>query len=185
MTGPRNAKLADQIQVILASTIQTKVKDPRLGFVTITEVRLTGDNREATAFYTVLGDDEARASSAAGLESAKGLIRSEVGRLTGVRLTPTLEFVHDAVPETAEHLEAALQALVGAGVTGIRVAGLWAGVDIDPAVGTGREIAEKLLARGVLVKDTHGQTIRIAPPLVVRATELGWAVEQLRLVLAG
>ena len=59
------------------------------------------------------------------------------------------------------------------------------GVDIDPAVGTGREIAEKLLQRGVLVKDTHGQTIRIAPPLVVRATELDWAIEQLRLVLAG
>jgi ornithine--oxo-acid transaminase len=74
-----------------------------------------------------------------------------------------------------EHLEATLAALVGNGVTAIRVAGLWAGVDIDPARGTGREIAERLLARGVLVKDTHGQTIRIAPPLVVRATELDWA----------
>jgi ornithine--oxo-acid transaminase len=83
-----------------------------------------------------------------------------------------------------EHLEGALQALVGQGVTTVRVAGLWAGVDIDPAYGTGREIAE-LLRRGVLVKDTHGQTIRIAPPLVVRATELDWAIEQLRLVLAG
>lgn len=84
-----------------------------------------------------------------------------------------------------EHLEAKLGELVGAGVTRIRVAGLWAGVDIDPARGTGREIAEKLLGRGVLVKDTHGQTIRIAPPLVIRATELDWAVEQLRHVLAG
>ena len=84
-----------------------------------------------------------------------------------------------------EHLEGALQALVGQGVTTVRVAGLWAGVDIDPAYGTGREIAEKLLQRGVLVKDTHGQTIRIAPPLVVRATELDWAIEQLRLVVAG
>lgn len=83
-----------------------------------------------------------------------------------------------------EHLEAKLGELVGSGVTGIRVAGLWAGVDIDPARGTGREIAEKLLGRGVLVKDTHGQTIRIAPPLVIRATELDWAVEQLRHVLA-
>lgn len=83
-----------------------------------------------------------------------------------------------------EHLEAALAGLVGHGVTAVRVAGLWAGVDIDPAVGTGREIAERLIARGVLVKDTHGQTIRIAPPLVVRATELDWAVEQLRVVLA-
>ena len=66
----------------------------------------------------------------------------------------------------------------------MRRAGLWAGVDIDPAIGSGREMAERLLARGVLVKDTHGQTIRIAPPLVIRATELDWAVEQLRVVLA-
>ncbi|GAA5031568.1 ornithine--oxo-acid transaminase [Microbacterium fluvii] len=84
-----------------------------------------------------------------------------------------------------EHLETRLAALVGHGVTAVRVAGLWAGVDIDPAVGTGREVAERMLARGVLVKDTHGQTIRIAPPLVVRATELDWAVEQLKHVLAG
>lgn len=83
-----------------------------------------------------------------------------------------------------EHLAAALEGLVGHGVTAVRIAGLWAGIDIDPAHGTGRDIAERLLARGVLVKDTHGQTIRIAPPLVVRATELDWAVEQLRLVLA-
>jgi ornithine--oxo-acid transaminase len=82
-----------------------------------------------------------------------------------------------------EHLGARLDELVGHGVTEVRIAGLWAGVDIDPAVGTGREVAERLLARGVLVKDTHGQTIRIAPPLVVRATELDWAVEQLRVVL--
>ncbi|WP_109209031.1 MULTISPECIES: ornithine--oxo-acid transaminase [Microbacterium] len=84
-----------------------------------------------------------------------------------------------------EHLETKLQELVGHGVTGVRIVGLWAGIDIDPAVGTGREIAERLIGRGVLVKDTHGQTIRIAPPLVVRATELDWAVEQLRVVLAG
>lgn len=84
-----------------------------------------------------------------------------------------------------EHLGHSLQTLIGHGVTEVRIAGLWAGVDIDPALGTGREIAEKLLERGVLVKDTHGQTIRIAPPIVVRATELDWAVEQLRLVLEG
>ena len=83
------------------------------------------------------------------------------------------------------HLEERLTALVGSGITAVRVAGLWAGVDIDPAVGTGREVAERLLRRGVLVKDTHGQTIRIAPPLVIRATELDWAVEQLKVVLAG
>lgn len=84
-----------------------------------------------------------------------------------------------------QHLEGKLAEFVGRGVTAVRVAGLWAGIDIDPARGTGREVAERLLARGVLVKDTHGQTIRIAPPLVVRATELDWALEQLRVVLAG
>ncbi|WP_298039537.1 ornithine--oxo-acid transaminase [uncultured Microbacterium sp.] len=83
-----------------------------------------------------------------------------------------------------EHLEAGLQKLVGQGVTDVRVAGLWAGVDIDPAIGTGREVSERLMTRGVLVKDTHGQTIRIAPPLVIRATEIDWALEQLRVVLA-
>ncbi|MCK6065891.1 MULTISPECIES: ornithine--oxo-acid transaminase [Microbacterium] len=82
-----------------------------------------------------------------------------------------------------DHLQGRLAELVGSGVTAVRAAGLWAGIDIDPAVGTGREVAERLLARGVLVKDTHGQTIRIAPPLVIRATELDWAVEQLKYVL--
>jgi ornithine--oxo-acid transaminase len=81
------------------------------------------------------------------------------------------------------HLEELLEGLVGHGVTAVRIAGLWAGIDIDPARGTGREIAERMLARGVLVKDTHGQTIRIAPPLVIRGTELDWAVEQLRVAL--
>jgi len=83
-----------------------------------------------------------------------------------------------------EHLASSLESLIDHGVTEVRIAGLWAGVDIDPARGTGREIAEKLMHRGVLVKDTHGQTIRIAPPLVIRATELDWAVEQLWIVLA-
>ncbi|MEZ3160361.1 ornithine--oxo-acid transaminase [Microbacterium sp. BWT-B31] len=84
-----------------------------------------------------------------------------------------------------EHLAGRLGELIGHGVTAVRIAGLWAGIDIDPSAGTGRDVAERLLARGVLVKDTHGHTIRIAPPLVVRATELDWAVEQLGLVLEG
>jgi ribosome-binding factor A len=105
----RARKLAERIQQIVAQLLDTRIKDPRLGFVTVTEVRVTGDLQHATVFYTVLGDEEARAGSAVALESAKGLIRSEVGRLTGVRLTPTLEFVPDAVPETAAHLEAALR----------------------------------------------------------------------------
>ena len=101
-----------------------------------------------------------------------------------VEMLETGEFQRRAAA-LGEHLEAKLADLVGHGVTGVRVVGLWAGIDIDPAVATGREIAERLLARGVLAKDTHGQTIRIAPPLVIRSTELDWAVEQLRTVLEG
>ena len=101
-----------------------------------------------------------------------------------VEMLSTGEF-QERARALGEHLDAKLQNLVGNGVTAVRTAGLWAGIDIDPAVGTGREVAERLLTRGVLVKDTHGQTIRIAPPLVIRATELDWAIEQLRLVLQG
>jgi ribosome-binding factor A len=101
----RARKLADRIRVIVAETLKTRVKDPRLGFVTITDARVTNDLQQATVFYTVLGDDGERAESAAALESAKGVIRSEVGRQTGVRLTPTLTFVADAVPENASHIE--------------------------------------------------------------------------------
>ena len=105
MANPRNAKLADQIKVILAQTIERRVKDPRLGFVTLTEVRLSGDNREATAFYTVLGDEESRAGTPAALESAKGMLRSTVGAQLGMKFTPTLTFILDATPESARHIE--------------------------------------------------------------------------------
>ncbi|MFF5716890.1 ornithine--oxo-acid transaminase [Streptomyces buecherae] len=87
--------------------------------------------------------------------------------------------------ELGEHLHRELAALTGGGaVREVRGRGLWAGVDIDPALGTGREVSERLMARGVLVKDTHGSTIRIAPPLVVSKEDLDWGLEQLRAVLA-
>ncbi|UUN29503.1 30S ribosome-binding factor RbfA [Streptomyces sp. FIT100] len=101
----RARKLADRIQVVVAETLDRRIKDPRLGFVTITDARVTGDLREATVFYTVYGDDEERAASAAALESAKGVLRSEVGRQTGVRFTPTLTFVPDALPDTARTID--------------------------------------------------------------------------------
>lgn len=72
-----------------------------------------------------------------------------------------------------------LQALVGNGVVSFRSRGLWAGVDIDPALGTGRDVCERLMARGVLAKDTHGSTIRLAPPLVISSDDLGWGLDQL------
>ncbi|ADG74409.1 ribosome-binding factor A [Cellulomonas flavigena DSM 20109] len=104
----RARKLAERIQQVVAQMIDTRVKDPRLGFVTVTDVRVTGDLQHADVYYTVLGDDESREGSAKALESAKGMIRSEVGKQTGIRLTPTLAFHLDAVPETAAHLEEAL-----------------------------------------------------------------------------
>jgi ribosome-binding factor A len=101
----RARKLAERIHVVVAETLEKRVKDPRLGFVTVTDTRVTNDLQHATVFYTVYGDAQEQADSAAALESAKGVVRSEVGRRTGIRLTPTLEFVADAVPQNAAHIE--------------------------------------------------------------------------------
>jgi ribosome-binding factor A len=105
MGSPRVVKLADQIKVIVAEMLERRIKDPRLGFVTVTDVRLTGDSREATVFYTVLGSDTERAGTAAALRSATGLIRSQVGKQLGLKFTPTIEFVPDAVPENARQID--------------------------------------------------------------------------------
>ncbi|WP_323139560.1 ornithine--oxo-acid transaminase [Streptomyces sp. NBC_01443] len=87
--------------------------------------------------------------------------------------------------ELGDHLHRELNLLVGGGaVTAVRGRGLWAGVDIAPGHGTGREISERLMELGVLVKDTHGSTIRIAPPLVITKEDLDWGLDQLRSVLA-
>lgn len=111
MSNPRVRKIADRIQVIVAEMLERRIKDPRLGFVTITDVRVSGDSQQATIFYTVLDagdDDAARAASAAALESAKGLLRSEVAKQLGMRHAPSLEFIHDALPENARHLDEVL-----------------------------------------------------------------------------
>ena len=101
----RAAKVADRIKVVVAEALENRIKDPRLGFVTITDVRITGDLQQASIFYTVFGDDEARANSAKALESAKGLLRTEVGRALGTRVTPTLTFFADALSESARQFE--------------------------------------------------------------------------------
>lgn len=101
----RARKLADRIKVIVAEMLELRVKDPRLGFITITDVRVTGDLQQASVFYTVLGDESQKADTATALESAKGVLRSEVGKQTGIRLTPSLTFVADAVPENAAYIE--------------------------------------------------------------------------------
>ncbi len=108
MGNPRFTKVGDQIQRIVASYLERRLKDPRLGFVTITDVRMTGDGREATIFYTVMGGDAERADTAAALESARGQIRSAVGKQLGMKFTPSIAFVLDAVHETAAEIEAVL-----------------------------------------------------------------------------
>ncbi|MGN6610529.1 MAG: 30S ribosome-binding factor RbfA [Angustibacter sp.] len=127
--NPRARKIADRIKVIVAETLEHKVKDPRLGFVTVTDTRVTGDLQHATVFYTVFGSDEERAGTAAALESAKGIIRREVGQGISLRLTPSLEFIADAMPENAAHIDdllrraAELDAAVAAQANGKAPAG--------------------------------------------------------------
>lgn len=110
MTSTRQARVAEQIQQVVARTINTKLKDPRLGMVTITDVRVTGDLQQAKIFYSVYGTEHEQKQSARALESAKGMLRSAVGTALGLRLTPTLEFVLDALPQTAASIEDALVA---------------------------------------------------------------------------
>lgn len=100
----RARRLAVRIREIVADTLERQVKDPRLGMVTITSSKLTSDLREATVFYTVYGSDEEKVASAAALESAKGVLRSTVGKRTGVRYTPSLTFVADEIPEHAANI---------------------------------------------------------------------------------
>ena len=104
----RARKVADRIHETVARLLQGRIKDPRLGFVTVTDVRVTGDLQQATIFYTVYGSDKDRRDSAAALSSAKGLIRSEVGRALGIRLTPSLTFQLDALPTQAKSFDDAL-----------------------------------------------------------------------------
>jgi len=108
-------------------------------------------------------------------------LAAAIGRAV-VALLETGEFQARA-RDLGAHLHDRLSALIGHGVVAVRVVGLWAGVDIDPKRGSGREVCERLLRRGVLAKDTHGSTVRLAPPLVISRDDLEWAVEQLEAVL--
>ncbi|HEY1134661.1 MAG TPA: 30S ribosome-binding factor RbfA [Nocardioides sp.] len=108
MSNPRSRRIADRVQVVVAQMLERRLKDPRLGFVTITDVRVTGDNQHASVFYTVLGAQDDLVGTAAALESAKGMIRSELGKQLGMRHVPTLEFIADALPESARQLDEVL-----------------------------------------------------------------------------
>lgn len=108
MTSPRVRRIADRIRVIVAELLERRIKDPRLGFVTVTDVRLTGDSQQATVFYTVFGEDADQESTAAALESAKGMIRTEVSKQLGMRQAPTIDFSYDGIPDSARHLDEVL-----------------------------------------------------------------------------
>ena len=129
----RARRLAVRIREIVASTLENQVKDPRLGMVTITDARLTPDLRDATLYYTVYGDEAARADTAAALESARGVLRAQVGRQTGIKFTPTLAFIADAVPEHAAQIDEllAVARVADAELAQVRVGATYAG-DPDP-----------------------------------------------------
>ena len=105
----RARRLAKRISAIVATAIEYEIKDPRLRFITVTDAKVTGDLREATIYYTVMGEtvdaEPDYTAAAAGLEKAKGVLRSTVGAGTGVKFTPTLTFVLDTVPDAAKQME--------------------------------------------------------------------------------
>ncbi len=129
----RSQKVADRIKVIVAQLLETKIKDPRLGFVTVTDARVTGDLQQASVFYTVLGDNDQRAATTAALESANGAIRSALGRELGLRITPTLAFFEDGLPESAKALDSLLTKVheLDAEVAALRANATYAGEE-DP-----------------------------------------------------
>jgi ribosome-binding factor A len=111
MTDPAKIRRhAERVRELVAQVTRSQIKDPRLGMITFTDSRITADLREATVFYTVLGDVDEQAATAAALESAKGLMRSTVGRALGLKHSPTLTFVHDDVLDHAKHIDELLEA---------------------------------------------------------------------------
>jgi ribosome-binding factor A len=133
MDAARARRLAERITKIVAGMLERRIKDPRLGFVTVTEARLTNDLREATVFYTVFGSADERADTAAALASATGIIRTEVGRQLGLRHTPSLTFMADALPDSARRIDDLVEAAkdADAELARAREGAQWAG-DPDP-----------------------------------------------------
>lgn len=138
----RAKKMADRIKVIIAKRLERGIRDPRIGFVTITDVQMTGDLQHASVYYTVYGSDEERADTAAALKAATGMFRSEVGKNLTARLTPSLEFLLDAIPENAAHIDDLLREARerDTAVAGLAAGSAYAG-DEDPYVKP-REIDE-------------------------------------------
>ncbi|MFX0537667.1 30S ribosome-binding factor RbfA [Ornithinimicrobium sp. Y1847] len=129
----RGRRIAERIKQLVTQGLSTVVKDERKGFITITDVRVTGDSQHASVFYTVLGGDEDRQVAAEILEEYRGRLRSFVGKGLGIRLTPSLEFILDALPEDAQHLDDLLAKVAArdAELAAARAAGGYAG-EADP-----------------------------------------------------
>lgn len=157
MASPRVRKIADRIQVIVAEMLERRIKDPRLGFLTVTDVRLTGDSQQATIFYTVLGAEVEVADTAIALESAKGLLRSEVAKQLGMRHSPSLTFIHDALPENARHLDEVLARARAAdeAVAAVREGAVHAG-EADPYR---KPREDELAAEAEAAAATEGETV--------------------------
>lgn len=107
--SPRARKMADLIREVIAQRLQKGLRDPRMGYVTITDVQVTGDLQHASIFYTVLGDETERRDTAIALTAATGMLRTEVGKSITARLTPSLEFFLDGIPENAAAIETLLR----------------------------------------------------------------------------
>jgi ribosome-binding factor A len=133
MDVARTRRLSERIGKIVAELLERRIKDPRLGFVTVTEVRLTADWREAKVFYTVFGTPEELQETAIALRSATGVIRSEVGRIIGLRHAPSIEFIADALPDSARRIDDLVAAARQADeeLAQVREGAQWAG-DPDP-----------------------------------------------------
>jgi len=133
MTSPHALKRAEQIKHIAAEMIEKRVKDSRIGFVTITDVRLSKDNHECSLFYTVLGTPQERVDTAAALESARGQIRTAVSKKLGMRFAPTITFIEDAMPETSAAIEGLLaQVRAGDAELAAKAVGATYAGDADP-----------------------------------------------------
>lgn len=105
MSQMRANRVAEEIKKVVGDLITRKIKDPRIGFVTITDVEVTGDLQQAKIYLTVLGDEKVEAETLAGLEKAKGFVRSEVGRHIRLRKTPEIIFEIDTTIETGNRIE--------------------------------------------------------------------------------
>ena len=160
----RARKIADRIKTLIAANVESIVKDPDLGCITITDVRGTGDLQHASVVYPGFGDEAQRARTAALLEKNKGRLRSFVGQQIKIRLTPSLDFFADAIPETAAHMEDLLREAKerDAAVAAAAAAATYAG-DADPykkpeADDEGTEAAAEVVVEGGPLAEVDSET---------------------------